>query len=669
MLRKYAYWVLTYAMAYGIAWKGARSQESWALKIDQGSAPYSSLISAMIPLPSGNFLAVASASDGGMYRVTVYKFSSDFDLLHVRHYEKGAFYSGGAVMRWAWTADSSEVVMLQYRKAGWNSGVQFLRLDTNGNVVASKLWWGSGDLSQVPGEVLPIGTDTFMAMVGGYNFHFVKFDTAGNIIHHTDLNPSYNHYDHSWNMIPWGGDYFVVGGTGTASPLGGADMMAMRITEAGAPGWFKVYGGAGYDQAYQGVLTPDSHLIVVGFMTVSSRGREAAIAKIDTLGNVVWSRTVGGSDQEAFLSVVPWNNGYLAAGYTRSFGTGGWDYLLAHFSSDGALLRAVAVGTADDEAAVTRGIMALPDNWVMVWGGTKWQGGNYWRPFIVVLDSTLSIACSDVRSIAITPVMDSVINTATRSVTSMTHSGTPNNDPLPLVQRNDSVEWLFNDPLVFVDSLMPPSCYGELGWIKVDGWGGAPPYRFQWTSGDTADSVALPAGSYGVTLIDMTGCTDTLTIQLPQPDSLAVTLAFDAAAALLQATVTGGTPPYAYAWSTGAAGADTLPVTQSGTYWVMVTDSHQCTASDTIQVVMTGVLEEGNRFSGCQVVWQRGTAWLECDADVLPARLTQWAADGALLDERRLTAPRTRLDGAKAGVPLWIRVVHRRGVFVAPVPR
>jgi hypothetical protein len=117
--------------------------------------------------------------------------------------------------------------------------------------------------------------------------------------------------------------------------------------------------------------------------------------------------------------------------------------------------------------------------------------------------------------------------------------------------------------------------------------GGCLPYHYQWSTGDTLDSLGnLAPGTYFVTVTDTRGETvvDTLLITAPAP--IMLTLAGDSvscgggANAMIDLSVTGGQDcaPYVYAWSTGAITQDVSGLA-TGTYSVTVTDSLGCVAT------------------------------------------------------------------------------------------
>ncbi len=125
------------------------------------------------------------------------------------------------------------------------------------------------------------------------------------------------------------------------------------------------------------------------------------------------------------------------------------------------------------------------------------------------------------------------------------------------------------------------------GSIDVTVSGGTPAYTYAWSNGATTEDLsAIVAGTYNVTVTDANGCTATIngiTIGEPSVLTAVVTTTSDATCdgltdGSIDITVSGGTPAYTYAWSTGATTED-LSAVGAGTYNVTVTDANGCTAT------------------------------------------------------------------------------------------
>ncbi len=130
------------------------------------------------------------------------------------------------------------------------------------------------------------------------------------------------------------------------------------------------------------------------------------------------------------------------------------------------------------------------------------------------------------------------------------------------------------------------SCFGGSdAVISALADGGTGPYDFAWNQGQTtAQIVGLTAGNYTVTVTDLQGCTVSASANVATPTGLSTsanggaTSCFGAHDAIATASVTGGTVPYTFLWSTGQTTAQ-ISGLSAGSYFVTVTDAHGCSAS------------------------------------------------------------------------------------------
>ncbi|WP_035845706.1 SprB repeat-containing protein, partial [Crocinitomix catalasitica] len=118
--------------------------------------------------------------------------------------------------------------------------------------------------------------------------------------------------------------------------------------------------------------------------------------------------------------------------------------------------------------------------------------------------------------------------------------------------------------------------------------GGTLDYSYLWSNGETTATISgLTAGMYSVTITDANGCTITESVEITEPEVLAIDLVstFDATCGgeghdgSAEVTVTGGTAPYSYLWSNGATTASVTDL-DFGTYSVDVTDANGCMVSE-----------------------------------------------------------------------------------------
>jgi gliding motility-associated-like protein len=154
------------------------------------------------------------------------------------------------------------------------------------------------------------------------------------------------------------------------------------------------------------------------------------------------------------------------------------------------------------------------------------------------------------------------------------------------------------------------SCFNaSTGTLDLTVTGGVGPYAYLWSNNvTTQDQQNLPAGTYSVDVTDVNGCLDSASITITNPaaflmdDTLVNVQCFGQSTGSIDLTITGGSQPYAYAW-TGpngftATSQDLLNI-PSGVYNVVVTDFNGCTltgsyfiSQPTSEAVMTATVND-----------------------------------------------------------------------------
>lgn len=150
-------------------------------------------------------------------------------------------------------------------------------------------------------------------------------------------------------------------------------------------------------------------------------------------------------------------------------------------------------------------------------------------------------------------------------------------------------------PISTTFTTTPVSC-NDNGVIIISITGGTQPYLVLWSTGATGPVVqGLSAGVYNVTIIDAAGCAlvmPPITIVQTTPFLLTINeLSNTCSEAVLQAQITGGTPPFAYSW-TGPNGlvatTPTITAPFSGLYTAQITDALGCWQTLTYNIQLAG---------------------------------------------------------------------------------
>ncbi|MFH2096645.1 MAG: gliding motility-associated C-terminal domain-containing protein, partial [Bacteroidota bacterium] len=160
----------------------------------------------------------------------------------------------------------------------------------------------------------------------------------------------------------------------------------------------------------------------------------------------------------------------------------------------------------------------------------------------------------------------------------------------------DTIVTITEPPAMTVtDVIIPVSCFGDTdGEINLTAGGGVSPYTYYWSTGDTLTSGLysnLAAGGYEVTVVDGNGCKFIIIeMTVSQPSVLALTatgfepVCYNDTTGWVTSSATGGTPPLNYVWFhtgwTSSVNDSTVQNLGSGTYYVTVTDSRNCSETD-----------------------------------------------------------------------------------------
>jgi gliding motility-associated-like protein len=146
--------------------------------------------------------------------------------------------------------------------------------------------------------------------------------------------------------------------------------------------------------------------------------------------------------------------------------------------------------------------------------------------------------------------------------------------------------FIITEPTVLTASVSPQHilCFGDTnGAINLTVSGGTPNYTYNWSSGQTSEDISgLTAGNYSVTVSDFNGCdviasTNINTVSTPLAITLVPThlLCYGYNNGSINATITGGTPPYYYSWSSGHSSEDITGLV-AGNYSLTLTDNNGC---------------------------------------------------------------------------------------------
>ena len=138
------------------------------------------------------------------------------------------------------------------------------------------------------------------------------------------------------------------------------DILLTKLDASGNHQWTKTIGGSGTEQGRRVIETSDGGLGLVGFTNSwGAGGYDIILIRLNSAGNILWTRTLGGPEDDLGYSLVQTaDGGFVVSGYTESFGAQAGDNILAKFDGSGNYLWSVVFGygtTLDTLASVALG--------------------------------------------------------------------------------------------------------------------------------------------------------------------------------------------------------------------------------------------------------------------------------------------------------------------------
>ena len=172
---------------------------------------------------------------------------------------------------------------------------------------------------------------------------------------------------------------------------------------------------------------------------------------------------------------------------------------------------------------------------------------------------------------------------------------------------NDSSSVTISQPTALVVAVTVDSnvtCNGFTnGGATSNVSGGTAPYTYLWSNAATTPSITgIAAATYTVTITDAASASSTANVSITEPVILVTSLIVDSNVTTnggtdggATATVTGGTAPYTYVWSTSTSSV-TLATTASitgvvaGTYTASVTDANGCVTTSSVTITQPAII-------------------------------------------------------------------------------
>jgi len=276
-----------------------------------------------------------------------------------------------------------------YIIAGYANGVYVIKLDINGQ----KEWEKILGESWHDNAFYIHQTSDWGYIIVGYKYSYekqngqvylIKLDRNGNKewekVYGENLdNIAYSICDTSDN------GYIIVGCTLLLE--NGWDIYILKVDSKGNKIWEKSLGGIGDDEGYSILITDDGGYLIAGLTTSLGAGNyDAYFVKINPYGEKVWDKTYGGVKIDKIYSLKKTIDGnYIAVGETNSFGAGENDIYIIKIDKNGNKLWEKTYGGSKNDVAYS--IQQTTDGGYIVAGVTNSFGAGDSDVYVIKMDS------------------------------------------------------------------------------------------------------------------------------------------------------------------------------------------------------------------------------------------------------------------------------------------
>jgi len=183
-------------------------------------------------------------------------------------------------------------------------------------------------------------------------------------------------YEEAYSVQQTADGGYVIAGCTASFGAGWYDFYLVKTDSQGDTLWTRAYGGGMGDYARSVQQTSDGGYIVAGRTgSFGSGGWEIYLVKVNGQGDTLWTRTYGGgSTDEAYSVQQTADEGYIVAGYTESFDAGSGDFYLVKTNGSGDTLWTRAYGGSGWDLATS--VQQTADGGYVVAGMTRSFGAG-----------------------------------------------------------------------------------------------------------------------------------------------------------------------------------------------------------------------------------------------------------------------------------------------------
>jgi len=284
---------------------------------------------------SGYIITGYTTVDISNENVYLVKTDVDGDTIWTRNYGGPEEDRGFSVQE---TSDGGYIIV-GHMNVNYREDIYVIKTDMYGDTIWTREY---GDQYENYGQsVLQMSDDGYSIL--GYTdvafgcqefaIWFLRTDSIGDTLW-TRIYDPYYYDERGYDMQQTADGGYVI--TGCASVSGHLwDVLILKIDANGDTLWKRILGGSDYEFGYSVQETYEGGYVVTGSRRPSPGYYDLYMCKFDGLGNTIWIKTLGGTNDDESQAVIQTPDlGYLIVGYTESFGASNADVYIVRLAAD-----------------------------------------------------------------------------------------------------------------------------------------------------------------------------------------------------------------------------------------------------------------------------------------------------------------------------------------------
>jgi len=279
--------------------------------------------------------------------------------------------------------------------------VYVVKLDANGNLQWTKTIggpeydWGNSLIQTSDGGYVIAGYTTSFG-AGKADVYLVKLDAKGNLQWTKTIGGPEG--EAGFSLIQTSDDGYAIAGIIISFDLEEGDIYddvyVVKLDANGNLQWTKTIGGESWDWGYSLLQTSDGGYAIAGSTQSFGAGlSDAYLVKLDANGNLQWTKTIGGPKSESGRSLIQTSDGgYAITGFTYSFGAGKKDVYVVKLDANGNLQWTKTIGGENDDEGFS--LIQTSDGGYAIAGYTSSFGAGETDVYVIKLDKNGDACCA-----------------------------------------------------------------------------------------------------------------------------------------------------------------------------------------------------------------------------------------------------------------------------------